>query len=127
MFVLELLRWDRPFPRTGCNLDCDRIIRVVFPAMQAGGPLYPLYVSEDLRTITTVWRSVCGVDDSPVWCISCFYSRKGYRRQGLRLLWFTKGLKIIRPRSQSWDSNPLRAARVLGPSCVMRFGSEHTD
>lgn len=29
-----------------------------------------------------VWR-LKPVDDAPVWCISCFYVRKGYRRRGV--------------------------------------------
>jgi GNAT superfamily N-acetyltransferase len=36
------------------------------------------------------------VDDLPVWCISCFYVRKGYRRLGLTLALVREALKIAR-------------------------------
>jgi len=37
---------------------------------------------EALPHIDRVWR-LKRVDDVPVWCISCFYVRKGYRRRGV--------------------------------------------
>lgn len=37
---------------------------------------------EALPHIEHVWR-LKRVDDVPVWCISCFYVRKGYRRRGV--------------------------------------------
>ena len=37
---------------------------------------------EALSHIDNVWR-LKQVDDVPVWCISCFYVRKGYRRRGV--------------------------------------------
>ena len=36
------------------------------------------------------------VDDLPVWCISCFYVRKGYRRQGVTSALVREALKIAR-------------------------------
>jgi GNAT superfamily N-acetyltransferase len=37
---------------------------------------------EALPHIDHVWR-LKRVDDVPVWCISCLYVRKGYRRRGV--------------------------------------------
>lgn len=36
------------------------------------------------------------VDDLPVWCISCFYVRKGYRKQGVASVLTREALKIAR-------------------------------
>jgi GNAT superfamily N-acetyltransferase len=36
------------------------------------------------------------VDELPVWCISCFYVRKGYRRQGITSALVREALKTAR-------------------------------
>jgi GNAT superfamily N-acetyltransferase len=36
------------------------------------------------------------VDDLPVWCISCFYVRKGYRKQGVASALIREALKAAR-------------------------------
>ena len=36
------------------------------------------------------------VDDQPVWCISCFYVRKGHRKQGVTSALIREALKIAR-------------------------------
>jgi GNAT superfamily N-acetyltransferase len=37
------------------------------------------------------------VDDLPVWCISCFYVRKGYRKQGVTSALVREALNIFAP------------------------------
>ena len=46
------------------------------------------------------WR-VKRVDDVPVWCLSCFYVRKGYRRQGVTSALIAAALKAAKRANAS--------------------------
>jgi GNAT superfamily N-acetyltransferase len=48
-----------------------------------------------LPTLDHTWR-LRRVDDAPVWSISCFYIRKGYRRQGVTSVLITAALETAR-------------------------------
>lgn len=48
-----------------------------------------------LPALDRTWR-LRRVDDSPVWSISCFYIRKGYRRQGVTSVLITAALETAR-------------------------------
>jgi GNAT superfamily N-acetyltransferase len=41
-------------------------------------------------------RHLKRVDELPVWCISCFYVRKGYRKKGVTLALIREALKIAK-------------------------------
>jgi GNAT superfamily N-acetyltransferase len=86
------------------------------------------------------------VDALPVWCISCFYVRKGYRKKGVTAALIREALNVARnagapaleaypldadlTNSSSWTgfastflnwaSNPLLVACLPGPSCATR-------
>jgi GNAT superfamily N-acetyltransferase len=48
------------------------------------------------------------VDDAPVWSISCFYVRKGYRRQGITSLLIDAALQAAkRARAPALEAYPL--------------------
>jgi GNAT superfamily N-acetyltransferase len=48
------------------------------------------------------------VDDLPVWCISCFYVRKGYRKQGITSALIREALKAARnPGVPALEAYPL--------------------
>ena len=49
----------------------------------------------DLPAAETSWRTR-QVDDLPVWLVSCFYVRKGYRRQGLTTVLITAAVELAR-------------------------------
>jgi len=62
------------------------------------------------------WR-MRRVDDAPVWSISCFYVRKGYRRQGVTSLLIDAALKAAkRARAPALEAYPLD--RDLSPSAT---------
>jgi len=50
---------------------------------------------DDLPGLDRVWR-LRRVDDVPVWSISCFYVRKGYRKQGVTSALIAAALKTAR-------------------------------
>jgi len=49
----------------------------------------------DLPSLNRQWR-LKPVDDLPVWCISCFYIRKGYRRKGVTAARIKAALKAVK-------------------------------
>jgi len=49
----------------------------------------------DLPYLNRQWR-LKPVDDLPVWCISCFYIRKGYRRKGVTPVLIKAALKAVK-------------------------------
>lgn len=50
------------------------------------------------------------VDDLPVWCISCFYIRKGYRKQGVTSILIREALKVARKEgAPALEAYPLDA------------------
>jgi len=57
------------------------------------------------------------IDDLPVWSISCFYIRKGYRRQGITSALIQKAIEITRKAGvPSLEAYPLNAD--LSPSAA---------
>ena len=57
------------------------------------------------------------IDDLPVWSISCFYIRKGYRRQGITSALIQKAIEITRKAGvPSLEAYPLNAD--LSPSAT---------
>jgi GNAT superfamily N-acetyltransferase len=44
--------------------------------------IHPLTPRDDLPWLDCTWR-LKRVDDLPVWSLSCFYVRKGYRKRGV--------------------------------------------
>jgi len=63
-----------------------------------------------------VWR-LKRVDDLPVWSISCFYVRKGYRRRGVSKVLIAAALKTAkRARAPALEAYPFDAA--VSPSAT---------
>jgi len=50
---------------------------------------------DDLPWLDRTWR-LKRVDDAPVWSLSCFYVRKGYRKQGVATVLITAALDAAR-------------------------------
>ena len=50
---------------------------------------------DDLPWLDRTWR-LARVDDMPVWSISCFYIRKGYRRQGITFALIEAALEVAK-------------------------------
>jgi GNAT superfamily N-acetyltransferase len=62
------------------------------------------------------WR-LKRVDDLPVWSLSCFYVRKGYRRQGVTSLLIAAALKAAKyAKAPAIEAYPLD--RNLTPSAT---------
>jgi GNAT superfamily N-acetyltransferase len=62
------------------------------------------------------WR-MRRVDDAPVWSISCFYVRKGYRRQGITRLLIDAALEAAKhAKAPALEAYPLD--RALSPSAT---------
>jgi GNAT superfamily N-acetyltransferase len=55
---------------------------------------------DDLPWLDRAWR-LKRVDDLPVWSISCFYVRKGYRRRGVTSVLITAALKAAKAAGAS--------------------------
>jgi GNAT superfamily N-acetyltransferase len=55
---------------------------------------------DSLPLIDRNWR-LRRVDDLPVWCISCFYVRKGHRRKGVTSALIKAALKYAKARGAS--------------------------
>ena len=56
------------------------------------------------------------VDDMPVWCISCFYVRRGYRRQGIMSALIAEALKTAkRADARAVEAYPVDVTR---PDCT---------
>lgn len=69
---------------------------------------------DDLPWLDRTWR-LKRVDDVPVWSISCFYVRKGYRRQGVTTALLSAALDTAeRAGASAVEAYPLDAA--LTPS-----------
>jgi GNAT superfamily N-acetyltransferase len=62
---------------------------------------------EQVPQLDRAWR-LKRVDDLPVWSISCFYVRKGYRRQGITSLLIAAALKRAKlARAPALEAYPL--------------------
>lgn len=69
---------------------------------------------DDLPALDRSWR-LKRVDDLPVWAISCFYVRIGYRRQGVTQALLAAALKVAkRAKAPALEAYPFDAA--LSPS-----------
>ena len=66
-----------------------------FPWRFVSGPWCQLTPRDALPWLDRVWR-LRRVDDVPVWSISCFYIRKGYRKQGVTSALIAAALKIAK-------------------------------
>lgn len=56
-------------------------------------------------------------DDLPVWCISCFYVRIGYRKRGITAALIAEALRVARKnRARALEAYPLNAD--LSPSAT---------
>ena len=65
------------------------------------------------------WR-LKPVDDTPVWCISCFYVRKGYRRKGVTAALIEGAVKAAKDAgAPALEASPLDA-RLTGSSSPLR-------
>ena len=68
------------------------------------------------------WRLKC-VDDLPVWSISCFYVRKGYRRQGITSALIKGALKVAKDAdAPALEAYPVDA-NLTGTSSWTGFAS----
>ena len=68
------------------------------------------------------WR-LKRVDDLPVWCISCFYVRKGYRRKGVTAALIKRALKAAKDAgAPALEAYPLDA-KLTGSSSWTGFAS----
>ena len=64
---------------------------------------------DDLPWLDRTWR-LKRVDDVPVWSLSCFYVRKGYRRQGVTSALIAAALKAAtRANARSLEAYPFDA------------------
>jgi GNAT superfamily N-acetyltransferase len=69
---------------------------------------------DDLPALDRSWR-LKKVDDLPVWALSCFYIRIGYRRQGVSQALIAAALKVAKRRkAPALEAYPFDAA--LSPS-----------
>jgi hypothetical protein len=69
-----------------------------------------------LPWLDRTWR-LKRVDDSPVWCISCFYIRIGYRRRGVTAGLIGEALKIAkRVGAPALEAYPLDADKTPSAS-----------
>ena len=70
----------------------------------------------ELPELDRNWR-LKRLDDQPVWSLSCFYVRKGYRRRGLNALLIAAALKAAREAgAPALEAYPLD--RSLSPSAT---------
>ena len=59
------------------------------------------------------------VDDQPVWCISCFYVRRGYRKQGVMSALIAEALKAAkRAKAPALEAYPVDTSRPESTSNV---------
>jgi GNAT superfamily N-acetyltransferase len=66
---------------------------------------------EELPALDRSWR-LKRVDDLPVWALSCFYVRIGYRRQGVTQALIAEALKVAkRAKAPALEAYPFDAAR----------------
>ena len=69
---------------------------------------------DELPALDRSWR-LKRVDDLPVWALSCFYVRIGYRRQGVTKALIAEALKVAkRVKAPALEAYPFDAA--LSPS-----------
>lgn len=69
---------------------------------------------DELPALDRSWR-LKPVDELPVWALSCFYVRIGYRRQGVTKALITEALKVAkRAKAPALEAYPFDAA--LSPS-----------
>ena len=65
---------------------------------------------DDLPALDRSWR-LKRVDDLPVWALSCFYVRIGYRRQGVTQALIREALKVAkRAKAPALEAYPFDAA-----------------
>jgi GNAT superfamily N-acetyltransferase len=65
---------------------------------------------DELPALDRSWR-LKRVDDVPVWALSCFYVRIGYRRQGVTKALITEALRVAkRARAPALEAYPFDAA-----------------
>jgi GNAT superfamily N-acetyltransferase len=73
-----------------------------------------LTARDQVPELDRAWR-LTRVDDLPVWSLSCFYVRKGYRRQGITSVLIAAALKTAQhARAPALEAYPLD--RTLTPS-----------
>lgn len=71
---------------------------------------------DELPALDRSWR-LKRIDDLPVWALSCFYVRIGYRRQGVTKALITEALKIAkRAKAPALEAYPFDAA--VSPSAT---------
>ena len=67
---------------------------------------------DELPALDRSWR-LKRVDELPVWALSCFYVRIGYRRQGVTKALISEALKVAkRVKAPALEAYPFDAARV---------------
>jgi GNAT superfamily N-acetyltransferase len=49
-------------------------------------------------------RTLQAVDDVPVWSISCFYVRRGYRKRGIMAALIGEALKTAKPKARAVEA-----------------------
>jgi GNAT superfamily N-acetyltransferase len=71
---------------------------------------------DDLPWLDRTWR-LERVDDVPVWSLSCFYVRKGYRRRGVTSALIAAALKAAtRAKAPALEAYPLDAEKTPSAS-----------
>jgi GNAT superfamily N-acetyltransferase len=64
-------------------------------------------------------RALDRVDDAPVWCVSCFYVRRGYRRRGVMSALIAAAVKAARrANAPALEAYPVETARPDSTSNV---------
>jgi GNAT superfamily N-acetyltransferase len=71
---------------------------------------------DDLRWLDRTWR-LERVDELPVWSLSCFYIRIGYRRKGVTSALIAEALKVARrAKAPALEAYPLDADKTPSAS-----------
>ena len=68
-------------------------------------------------------RAFAPVDDAPVWALSCFYVRRGYRRRGVMAALIDAALRAAKRGGAPCAGAPAAAARPRGGTAVRRRGA----
>ncbi len=69
-----------------------------------------------LPWLDRTWR-LRRVDETPVWCISCFYIRKGYRKQGITAALIAASIQAAKKaKAPALEAYPLDATKTPSAS-----------
>jgi GNAT superfamily N-acetyltransferase len=80
---------------------------------------------DDLPWLDRAWR-LKRVDEVPVWSLSCFYVRKGYRKQGVTSALIAAALKAAkRAKALALEAYPLDADQTIHFHSLASPAKEH--